>query len=199
MSAKILDGRQVAEKMQAETEQEVAAFTKENGIAPTLALVRAGDDPASVSYARMIKRTAEKRGIVFKSHTRPAGVDEAEMVVTCGRGIKDPQNISIVTELATELNAALGGSRPIVDQGWMKHHQQVGQSGRTIAPKLYIACGISGAIQHLVGMRTSDTIVAINTDPDAPIFQVSDFGIVGSLFDIVPALVKELRRVKAQK
>jgi electron transfer flavoprotein alpha subunit len=126
-------------------------------------------------------------------------VDEAEMVVTCGRGIKDPQNIEVVAELATELNAALGGSRPIVDQGWMKHHQQVGQSGRTIAPKLYIACGISGAIQHLVGMRTSDVIVAINTDPDAPIHTVSDFSIVGDIFKVVPAIVKELKRVKAQK
>ncbi|MHA2426732.1 MAG: FAD-binding protein [Candidatus Hermodarchaeia archaeon] len=126
-------------------------------------------------------------------------VDEAEMVVTCGRGIKDPQNIEIVAKLAEELNAALGGSRPIVDQGWMKHHQQVGQSGRTIAPKLYIACGISGAIQHLVGMRTSDTIVAINTDPDAPIHTVSDFSIVGDIFKVVPAIVKELKRVKAQK
>ena len=126
-------------------------------------------------------------------------VDEAEMVVTCGRGIKDPQNIDVVAELADELNAALGGSRPIVDQGWMKHHQQVGQSGRTIAPKLYIACGISGAIQHLVGMRTSDVIVAINTDPDAPIFSISDFGITGDLMKIVPAIVEELKRVKAQK
>ncbi len=126
-------------------------------------------------------------------------VDEAEMVVTCGRGIKDPKNIEIVAELANELNAALGGSRPIVDQGWMKHHQQVGQSGRTIAPKLYIACGISGAIQHLVGMRTSDIIVAINNDPDAPIHTVSDVSIIGDLFKVVPALVKELKRVKAQK
>ncbi|MFX1509202.1 MAG: FAD-binding protein [Promethearchaeota archaeon] len=126
-------------------------------------------------------------------------VDEAEIVVTCGRGIKEPQNIEVVAELANELNAALGGSRPIVDQGWMKHHQQVGQSGRTIAPKLYIACGISGAIQHLVGMRTSDVIVAINTDPDAPIHTVSDFSIVGDIFKIVPAIVKELKHVKAQK
>ncbi|MFX0168229.1 MAG: FAD-binding protein [Candidatus Hodarchaeota archaeon] len=126
-------------------------------------------------------------------------VDEAEMVVTCGRGIKTPENIQVVGDLATELNAALGGSRPIVDQGWMKHHQQVGQSGRTIAPKLYIACGISGAIQHLVGMRTSDTIVAINTDPDAPIHTVSDFSIVGDLFRVVPAIINELKRVKAQK
>jgi electron transfer flavoprotein alpha subunit len=126
-------------------------------------------------------------------------VDEADMVVSCGRGIKSPENIDVVAELAKALNAALGGSRPIVDAGWMKHHQQVGQSGRTIAPKLYIACGISGAIQHLVGMRTSDSIIAINSDDEAPIFTVADYGIVGDLFKIVPALIEEIKRVKAQK
>ncbi len=126
-------------------------------------------------------------------------VDEADMVVSCGRGIKTPDNIDIVATLAKELNAALGGSRPIVDAGWMKHHQQVGQSGRTIAPKLYIACGISGAIQHIVGMRTSDLIVAINSDPEAPIHTISDISIIGDLFKIVPAIVNELKRVKAQK
>jgi len=126
-------------------------------------------------------------------------VDEAEMVVSCGRGIKAPENIPVAAELAKQLNAAVGGSRPVVDAGWMKHHQQVGQSGRTISPKLYIACGISGAIQHLVGMRTSDTIVAINSDPEAPIFTVADFGIVGDLFKVVPAVVKEIQRVKARK
>ena len=126
-------------------------------------------------------------------------VDEAEIVVSCGRGIKAKENIQLVAQLAKELNAALGGSRPIVDAGWMSHHQQVGQSGRTISPKLYIACGISGAIQHLVGMRTSDTIVAINTDPEAPIFTVADIGIVGDLFKVVPALIEEIKRVKAGK
>jgi electron transfer flavoprotein alpha subunit len=126
-------------------------------------------------------------------------VDEADMVVSCGRGIKTPDDIDIIAKLAKELNAALGGSRPIVDAGWMKHHQQVGQSGRTIAPKLYVACGISGAIQHIVGMRTSDLIVAINSDPEAPIHTVSDISIVGDLFKIVPAIVQELKRVKAQK
>jgi electron transfer flavoprotein alpha subunit len=126
-------------------------------------------------------------------------VDEADMVVSCGRGIKAPENIPVAAQLATQLNAAVGGSRPVVDAGWMKHHQQVGQSGRTISPKLYIACGISGAIQHLVGMRTSDTIVAINSDPEAPIFTVADFGIVGDLFKVVPAVVKEIQRVKARK
>ncbi len=127
-------------------------------------------------------------------------VEEAEMVVSCGRGIKGPENIPTVAELAKELNAALGGSRPIVDAGWMEHHQQVGQSGRTISPRLYIACGISGAIQHLVGVAGSaEIIIAINSDPEAPIFTVSDYGIVGDLHKIIPALVKELKRVKAQK
>ncbi|MFX1474389.1 MAG: FAD-binding protein [Promethearchaeota archaeon] len=127
-------------------------------------------------------------------------VEEAEMVVSCGRGIKAPENIPTVAELAKELNAALGGSRPIVDAGWMEHHQQVGQSGRTISPRLYIACGISGAIQHLVGVAGSaEIIIAINSDPEAPIFTISDFGIVGDLFRVVPELVKEIKRVKAQK
>jgi electron transfer flavoprotein alpha subunit len=127
-------------------------------------------------------------------------VDEAEMVVSCGRGIKAPENIPIIATLAKELTAAIGGSRPIVDAGWMKHHQQVGQSGRTISPKLYIACGISGAIQHLAGIQGgAETIVAVNTDPEAPIFTVADFGIVGDLFKVVPAVVREIERVKARK
>ncbi len=127
-------------------------------------------------------------------------VEEAEIVVSCGRGIKSPENIPTVAELAKELNAALGGSRPIVDAGWMEHHQQVGQSGRTISPRLYIACGISGAIQHLVGVAGSaEIIIAINSDPEAPIFTISDYGIIGDIFKVVPALVKEIKRVKAQK
>jgi electron transfer flavoprotein alpha subunit len=127
-------------------------------------------------------------------------VDEAEMVVSCGRGIKAPENIPLIAQLAKELSAAIGGSRPIVDAGWMKHHQQVGQSGRTISPKLYIACGISGAIQHLAGIQGgAETIVAVNTDPEAPIFTIADFGIVGDLFKVVPALVKEIQRAKTHK
>ena len=165
---------------------------------PTDAAKKADIRDANIEVNKAAIRTKTVETII-EMEEGALKVDEAEMVVTCGRGIKDPQNIEIVAELADELNAALGGSRPIVDQGWMKHHQQVGQSGRTIAPKLYIACGISGAIQHLVGMRTSDTIVAINTDPEAPIFTIADYGIVGDLYRIVPALVKELKRVKERK
>jgi len=130
--------------------------------------------------------------------TEATSVEEADLIVSCGRGLKSPDNLELVKELAETLEAAVGGSRPIVDAGWMPHHQQVGQSGKTVSPKLYIACGISGAIQHLVGMRTSDVIVAVNSDPEAPIFNVADFGIVGDLFKILPALSEEIRRVRNQ-
>jgi len=126
-------------------------------------------------------------------------VEEADLIVSCGRGLKSPDNLELVKQLAETLQATVGGSRPIVDAGWMPHHQQVGQSGKTVSPKLYIACGISGAIQHIVGMRTSDVIVAVNSDPEAPIFNVADFGIVGDLFKIIPALTEEIKRVKVER
>ncbi len=120
-------------------------------------------------------------------------IHEADVVVSVGRGIANPENISLAEELAKELSAAVGGSRPLVDQGWMSHQRQVGQSGRTISPKLYIALGISGAIQHFVGMSQSERIIAINEDPKAPIFEFADIGIVGDIFKVVPALIKAIR------
>jgi electron transfer flavoprotein alpha subunit len=121
----------------------------------------------------------------------------AEIIVSVGRGIKEKENIPIVAELAKALGAELAASRPICDSGWLPMERQVGSSGQTVSPKVYMAVGISGAIQHLVGMKGAKTIVAINKDSNAPIFEVADYGIVGDLFEVVPALIEEVKKAKA--
>jgi electron transfer flavoprotein alpha subunit len=142
-------------------------------------------DPAA------IRQTAEAP---FKEAKQAVDLGQAERIVAVGRGIKSQENIALAERLAKAMSAEIAASRPICDSGWLPMDRQIGSSGQTVAPKLYVALGISGAIQHLVGMKGARTIVAINKDADAPIFEVADYGIAGDLFEIVPALVSELEK-----
>ena len=134
---------------------------------------------------------------VFQEAKQAVDLSQAAVIVAVGRGIKEQKNLAIAEDLALALGGEVAASRPICDNGWLPLERQIGSSGQTVAPKLYIALGISGAIQHIVGMKGARTIVAINKDKEAPIFEIADYGVVGNLFDVVPALTAEIRKAKA--
>jgi electron transfer flavoprotein alpha subunit len=139
-------------------------------------------------------RIRQKPEAPFKEAKQAVDLSQAERIVAVGRGIKAQEHVQVAQQLAQAMGAELAASRPICDAGWLPMDRQIGSSGQTVAPKLYVALGISGAIQHLVGMKGSRTIVAINKDPEAPIFEIADYGIVGDLFEIVPAMIAELNK-----
>jgi electron transfer flavoprotein alpha subunit len=159
--------------------------------------VKAGTASVEIFTPALDAATIRARpGQPFCESQRAVDLTAAPLIVSVGRGIKEQENIKIVEELAAALGAELAASRPICDNGWLPMERQVGSSGQTVAPKLYLAIGISGAIQHLVGMKGSKSIIAINKDPDAPIFEVADYGIVGDLFEVVPALIEEIKKAR---
>src|SRR6185437_7842839 len=133
----------------------------------------------------------------FKEARQAVDLTQAEIIVSVGRGIKEQKNIELAKALADALGGEIAASRPICDSGWLPMDRQIGSSGQTVAPKLYLAVGISGAIQHIVGMKGSRTIIAINKDAEAPIFEIADYGVVGNLFDVVPALIEEVKKAKS--
>jgi len=134
---------------------------------------------------------------VFKEAKQAVDLTQAEIIVSVGRGIKEQKNIELAKQLAEALGGELAASRPICDSGWLPMDRQIGSSGQTVAPKLYLALGISGAIQHIVGMKGARTIIAVNKDSEAPIFEIADYAVVGNLFDIVPPLIEEVKKAKA--